>query len=192
VWEKADELGLVTCVHPYLGITGPDTISSGGFTERVSARVPVHHTVTEPIAYIQDADLFVTAALFHGLLEDLPRLKLAVLHAGCTWVPLALEKCETFLWIGEGGFPSAPVCLNPGEVWERHPLLVSFDSWERPVARIPDILAGKAAWGSRYPHHDASDPAEAMAMLAEHDIDDATVAALMGGHARALFGIGQR
>jgi predicted TIM-barrel fold metal-dependent hydrolase len=97
VWEKVDELGLVACVHPYLGITGPETISSGGFTERVSARLPVEHTVTEPIAYIQDADLFVTAALFHGLLEDRPGLKLAVVHAGCTWVPLALEKCETFL-----------------------------------------------------------------------------------------------
>jgi predicted TIM-barrel fold metal-dependent hydrolase len=189
VWEKADELGLVACVHPYLGITGPETISSGGFTERVSARLPVQHTVTEPIAYIQDADLFVTAVLFHGLLEDLPGLKLAVVHAGCTWVPLALEKCETFLWIGEGGFPSVPVCLNPEEVWERHPLLVSFDSWEKSVARIPGVLGGKAAWGSRYPHHDASEPAEATAMLAEHNVDEATVAALMGGHARALFGL---
>jgi predicted TIM-barrel fold metal-dependent hydrolase len=191
VWEKADELGLVVCVHPSPGITGPDTISSGGFTERVSARLGVQHSVTEPIAYIQDADLFVTAAIFHGLLEDLPGLKLAVLHAGCTWVPLALEKCETFLWIGEGGFPSVPVCLNPDEVWQRHPLLVSFDSWEKSVARIPDILGGKAAWGSRYPHHDASEPAEATAMLSEHNVDDATVAALMGGHARTLFGMDQ-
>jgi hypothetical protein len=81
------------------------------------------------------------------------------------------------------------VCLNPEEVWERHPLLVSFDSWEKPVARIPGVLGGKAAWGSRYPHHDASEPAEATAMLAEHNVDDATVAALMGGHARVLFGL---
>jgi predicted TIM-barrel fold metal-dependent hydrolase len=188
VWEEVDELGLVACVHPYLGITGPDTISSGGFTERVSARLSVHHTVTEPIAYIQDADLFATAALFHGLLEDLPSLKLAILHAGSTWVPLALEKCETFLWIGEG-LPSVPVCLNPVEVWERHPLLVSFDGWEKSVGRIPDVLGGKAAWGSRYPHHDASAPAEALEMLAQHNVDGATVAGLMGGHARTLFGI---
>lgn len=188
VWEKVDELGIVACVHPYLGITGPDAISSGGFTERVSARLGVHHSVTEPIAYIQDADLFVTAALFHGLLEDLPDLKLAVLHAGRTWAALALEKCETFLWIGEG-LRSVPVCLRPEEVWERHPLLVSFDSWEKEVGRIPDILGSKAAWGSRYPHHDASEPAEATAMLAEHNVDDATMAALMGGHARELFGI---
>ena len=72
VWEAAAAHGLVACVHPFLGITGPDAISSGGFTERVSSGLGAAHTVAEPIAYMQDADLFVTAALFHGLLEDLP------------------------------------------------------------------------------------------------------------------------
>ena len=127
----------------------------------MSRRLGVTHTVAEPIAYMQDADLFVTAALFHGLLEDLPNLRLAILHSGATWVPLALEKCETYLWLG--GLRSAPVCLEPEEVWERHPLLVSFDSWEKPVGRMPDVPRDKAAWGSRYPHHDTPGPDEAAA-----------------------------
>jgi hypothetical protein len=187
VWEKAAELDLVACVHPFLGITGPDAISSGAFTERVSSGVGAVHTVAEPIAYMQDADLFVTAALFHGLLEDLPQLKLAILHAGCSWVPLALEKCETYLWLG--GMGSVPVSLEPEEVWERHPLLVSFDSWEKAVARMPDVLGGKAAWGSRYPNHDAAGPEEPRAMLADQGVDQSTVDALLGGHAKTLFGL---
>jgi predicted TIM-barrel fold metal-dependent hydrolase len=187
VWEKAAELGLVACVHPFLGITGPDAISSGAFTERVSSRVGVPHTVAEPIAYMQDADLFVTAAMFHGLLEDLPRLKLAILHAGCSWVPLALEKCETYLWLG--GIGSVPVSLEPEDVWERHPLLVSFDSWEKAVARMPDVLADKAAWGSRYPNHDAAGPDEPRGMLADQGLDQSTIDALLGGHARELFSL---
>ncbi len=187
VWEKAAELGLVACVHPYLGITGPDAISSGGFTERVSSRVGVAHTVAEPMAYMQDADLFVTAAFFHGLLEDLPQLKLAILHAGCSWVPLALEKCETYLWLG--GMGSVPVSLEPEEVWDRHPLLVSFDSWEKAVARMPDVLANKAAWGSRYPNHDAAGPDEPRSMLADQGVDPSTIDALLGGHAKTLFGL---
>jgi predicted TIM-barrel fold metal-dependent hydrolase len=187
VWDKAAELGLVACVHPFLGITGPDAISSGAFTERVSSRVGVPHTVAEPIAYMQDADLFVTAAMFHGLLEDLPRLKLAILHAGCSWVPLALEKCETYLWLG--GIGSVPVSLEPEDVWERHPLLVSFDSWEKAVARMPDVLADKAAWGSRYPNHDAAGPDEPRGMLADQGLDQSTIDALLGGHARELFSL---
>jgi len=187
VWEKAAELGLVACVHPFLGITGPDAISSGGFTERVSSRVGVAHTVAEPIAYMQDADLFVTAAMFHGLLEDLPQLKLTITHAGCSWVPLALEKCETYLWLG--GMGSATVSLEPEEVWERHPLLVSFDSWEKAVGRMPDVLGEKAAWGSRYPNHDAACPDEPRAMLTDQGVDEVMVDALLGGHAKALFGL---
>jgi predicted TIM-barrel fold metal-dependent hydrolase len=188
LWARCAELGVVACVHPSSGITGPDTISSGGFADRVSERVGVHHTIAEPIAYMQDADLFVTTAMFHGLFEDLPRLRVAIAHAGTTWVPLALEKSETYLWLG--GMGGVPVCLEPEEVWERQPICVSFDSWERPVARMPDRLGDKAAWGSRYPHHDASGPAEARAMLKANGVDQAMIDRLLGGNAAELFGLG--
>jgi uncharacterized protein len=187
LWERADQLGLVVCVHPSVGITGPDAVSSGGFAERVSARFVQGHTVAEPIAYMQDAQLFVTAAMFHGLLEDLPTLRLAILHAGVSWVPLALEKAETYLWLQPQG--AVPVCLEPEQVWDRHPLIVSFDSWEQPVGRLPDLLGGKAAWGSRYPHHDAATPQEARRMLEDHQVDGATMDRLLGGNAASLFNL---
>jgi uncharacterized protein len=186
VWRQIDELGLVACIHPSLGITGPDAVSSGAFAERVSHRLGAAHTVAEPIAYTQDADLFMTAAFFHGLLEDHPNLRLAITHAGVSWVPLALEKCETYLWLSPQ-FGRADVCLEPGEVWHRHPAVVSFDGWEKSVGRMPDRLGDKAAWGSRYPYHDTSTPAEARAMLHDEGVDESTVAALLGGHAVELF-----
>jgi hypothetical protein len=188
LWSRIDELGMVACVHPSLGITGPDAISSGAFTERVSQRLGVVHTIAEPIAYMQDADLFVTAAFFHGLLEDQPGLRIAILHSGTSWVPLALEKSETYLWLSPQ-FATAFVCLEPEEVWARHPLVVSFDSWERSVAIMPDRLGDKAAWGSRYPHHDAAGPADAVAMLESAHVDQATIDRLMGANAADLFGL---
>jgi predicted TIM-barrel fold metal-dependent hydrolase len=188
LWKHIDELGLVACIHPSLGITGPDAVSSGGFAERVSRRLGATHTIAEPIAYMQDADLFMTAALFHGLLEDHPDLRLAILHSGASWIPLALEKCETYLWLSPQ-FGHANVCLEPEEVWERHPILVSFDGWEKPVGKMPDRLGSKAAWGSRYPHHDASTPAEARAMLESEGADQTTIDTLLGGHAVELFGL---
>jgi predicted TIM-barrel fold metal-dependent hydrolase len=188
LWERAEQLGVVACVHPSLGITGADTVSSGAFADRVSHRLSgVSHTIAEPIAYMQDADLFVTAALFHGLLEDHPDLRIAIAHSGATWVPLALEKSETYLWLG--GLGSVPVCLEPEEVWDRHPISVSFDSWELPVARRPDTLGSKAAWGSRYPHHDTGTPAEARQMLEEHGVDAAMIEELLSGHCTRLFGL---
>jgi predicted TIM-barrel fold metal-dependent hydrolase len=186
LWRHIDELGLVACVHPSLGITGPDAISSGAFAERVSHRLGVAHTIAEPIAHMQDADLFVTSALFHGLMEDLPNLRLAIVHAGTSWVPLALEKSETYLWLSPQ-FATAFVCLEPEEVWERQPIVVSFDSWEEAVAIMPDRLGDKAAWGSRYPNHDAATPAEAREMLEAHAVDDAMIDRLLGGNATGVF-----
>lgn len=188
IYERLDKAGLVACIHPSSGIAGPDAVSSGGFAERVSSRLGIAHSLAEPVAYMQDANLFATAALFHGLLEDLPDLRIAILHSGATWVPLALEKAETYLWLGSG-LGSLPVCLEPEEVWDRHPLVVAFDSWERPVARMPDLLGDKAAWGSRYPHHDAAGPDEARAMLEEHGVDAARIDRLLGGNAADLFGL---
>ncbi len=188
LWQRVDELGLVACVHPSLGITGNDLVSSGGFADRVSQRLAgIRHTIAEPIAYMQDADLFVTAALFHGLLEDLPYLRIAIAHSGATWVPLALEKSETYLWLG--GMGSVPVCLEPEEVWDRHPIAVSFDSWEKPVARRPGTLGRKAAWGSRYPQHDAAGPADARWMLEDHGVEASSIDELLGGHCAELFGL---
>jgi predicted TIM-barrel fold metal-dependent hydrolase len=121
------------------------------------------------------------------LFEDLPDLRVAIAHSGTTWVPLALEKAETYLWLG--GLGSVAVCLEPEEVWDRHPVVVSFDSWERPVARMPDIFADKAAWGSRYPHHDAAGPGEATRMLEDHGVDQAVIDRMLGGNAADLFGL---
>jgi predicted TIM-barrel fold metal-dependent hydrolase len=187
VFDRCVELGMVACVHPSTNITGPDAISSGGFAERVSERLGVHHTVVEPIAHMQDADLFMTTVFFHGLFEDLPELRVAIAHSGTTWVPLALEKSETYLWLGGGG--GMPVCLEPEEVWARHPVLTSFDSWERPVGRMVERIGDKAAWGSRYPSHDTGTPQEARQMLEDAGVDGSTIDRLLGGYATEIYGL---
>jgi hypothetical protein len=46
-----------------------------------------------------------------------------------------------------------------------HAALVTFDTWESGVARLPETYGKLAAWGSRYPHHDASPPDEAIANI---------------------------
>ena len=102
-------------------------------------------------------------------------------------MPLALEKSETYLWLGGGG--GAPVCLEPEEVWERHPVLTSFDSWERPVGRMVKRIGDKAAWGSRYPNHDTGTPDEARQMLEGFGVDASTIDRLLGGYAAEIYGL---
>jgi len=46
-----------------------------------------------------------------------------------------------------------------------------------------------AAWGSRYPHHDASAPDEAIANLRKWNVPDTVMASYMGGNAARHFGL---
>jgi predicted TIM-barrel fold metal-dependent hydrolase len=188
VWRHIEELGLVACVHPSLGISNSEIATNGAFVERLAPRLGLPHTVAEPIAYMQDADLFMTAALFHGLLEDHPQLRLAFGHTGISWVTLALEKAETYLWLSFSSFLE-PVSLEPEEIFERRAIGVTFDSWEETVAHLPSSILAKATWGSRYPHHDAAGPDEARSMLTGAGVDEATIDRLMGANAASLFGL---
>ena len=190
IWARIEELGLVACVHPYLGIANNEATSEGTFVERVSEKLGIGHTVAEPVAYMQDNAMFLVIALFHGLLEDYPRLKLALLHSGASMVPLAIEKAETYLWLSPGSMMgAAPVCLEPEEVFDRSSVVVGFDGWESAAPRMAEFLGPKGAWGSRYPNHDASSPAEAIRLLEQYQTPTATIERLLGDNAARLFGL---
>ena len=127
------------------------------------------------------------ARAFYGHMEIYPRLKLTFIHSGAAWVPLALEKAETYLWLFSG---IRDVSLEPEHVFFARPSLVSFDSWETPVARLTDVFGDVAAWGSRYPNHDTGTVEEARDMLGRCGVADETVAAFLGGNAVRHFGLG--
>ncbi|HXY93825.1 MAG TPA: amidohydrolase family protein [Acidimicrobiia bacterium] len=189
LWRQLEDVGVVACVHPSVGVTNPEPTSAGAYAERIAEKLRIGHSIAEAVAGIQDTGVFLTAAAFHGLLEDFPNLKLAFPHSGSTMVPLVLEKAETYLWLGSGFGRTGPVSLEPEEVFVEHPVLTSFDSWEAPVARMPDLFAATAGWGSRYPNHDTGTPEEAMDMLRANGVGEETIARLMGGNAIELFGL---
>jgi predicted TIM-barrel fold metal-dependent hydrolase len=47
-----------------------------------------------------------------------------------------------------------------------------------------------AAWGSRYPHHDASEPQEAITLCERYGLSPQAQAKLLGGNAARFFGLG--
>ena len=128
----------------------------------------------------------VLALAYYGHLESNPTLKLALCHAGASWFELALEKAETYLWLFPGPLP---VSLEPEELWRQHDALVTFDAWEDSVGILPGVYGAKAAYGTRYPHHDASAPAEATGMLERNGVKPAVIADMMGGNAAKLYGL---
>ncbi len=186
IWAAFEKLGVVAFVHPSPGSTNPQWTSTGAFVERVAANLQVGHNVAEAAAPRMDSMLTLAAFAFCGHMENYPKLKLAFAHAGASWVPLVLEKAETYLTLTSG---IRDVSLEPRHVFEQHPALVTFDAWEATVARLPDLFRDKVAWGSRYPHHDASTPEEAVAMLQKHGALAEDVRKVMGENAARFLGI---
>jgi predicted TIM-barrel fold metal-dependent hydrolase len=186
LWREIEALGLVACVHPASGHTNPEWTSEGSYVERVAGYLRIGHSVAESVAPTMDNAIFLTAMCFCGHMEDFPRLKLSFLHSGASWVPLTLEKAETYLWLMSA---TQDVSLEPDHVFLNRPYLVGFNTWESSVARMPDVYANLAAWGSRYPHHDASAPSEALANLEKWKVPEDVVAAYLGGNAARQFGL---
>lgn len=186
LFERLEKLDLAACIHPAPGHTNPEWTSQGQFNERVAANLNIGHNVAESVAPLMDNAMAFTAFLFFGHLEEYPELRVAFVHGGASWVPVLLEKNETYLTLSPA---IQDVSLSPEEVIRNRPFLVSFDAWESSVGALHDQFEGFGAWRSRYPHHDAAAPDEAIATLKQHGTPDAIVAELMGKNAARFFGV---
>lgn len=187
VWAALAESGLVACVYPSAGSTNPEFSSAGAFVERVASNLGIGHDVAGAIAPVQDAMTFVLTLAYYGHLEEHPELKLCIAGAGASWLTLAVEKAETYLWLFPAG--PIPVSLEPGELWFRPGRAVCFDAWEESIGVLSDEYADVAVFGSRYPRHDAAPPSEAVGMLERCGVKPERIAQFMGGNAARLFGL---
>jgi uncharacterized protein len=186
LWRTLEEQDVTACIHPAAGSTNPEWSCHGAFVERVAHNLRIGHPVAEAAAPFMDNSTFLTALAFYGHMEIYPKLRLSFLHAGAAWVPLVLEKSETYLWLFSG---IRDVSLEPADVFFSRPSLVSFDSWETPVARMPDVFGDVAAWGSRYPNHDTGTVEEARATFARWGLADDVAAKYLGANAVRHFGL---
>jgi predicted TIM-barrel fold metal-dependent hydrolase len=186
VWKALEELDVAACVHPSSGSTNPEWSCHGPFVERVAGNLRIGHDIAESVAPFLDNSTLLTALCFYGHLEIYPKLRLTIAHSGAAWIPLALEKAETYLWLFSG---IRDVSLEPADVFFGRPSLVAFDSWETPVARLTDMFENVAAWGSRYPNHDTGTVDEALGTMARYQVPAPTVAKYLGGNALRHFGL---
>ncbi len=187
VWAALEEMGIVACLHPSPGSTNPEFTSHGPFLERVAGNLAIGHPVAESVAPVQDNMFAILCLMYYGHLEEYPGVRLSMCHAGASWLELALEKAETYLWLFPAG--PIPVSLEPEHLWFERSTMVTFDAWEESVAELHDVYSSAVNWGSRSPHHDASSPQEALALLEGKCVPGETIARMMGANAAALYGL---
>jgi predicted TIM-barrel fold metal-dependent hydrolase len=119
-------------------------------------------------------------------MERYPQLKVVVAQASL--MEEVIEKMEASTRV----VPLLhyyPVRTDPEEMWEEGRVLLGFDAEERLIQRLPHLFAEKIVWGSRYPHHDTTSAWDAIALLTQAQVDDTSIARMLGGNAAEQFGV---
>jgi len=142
-WSLADEALVVVATHA--GVDGYDAVvkmwePEGG--ESSLFRSPLRGVVTKGRAVTD----FYAAALCHRLFERHPRLRMASVENGASWVPDLLHRLDEAANRNPDYFPEHPRDLFGEHVW-----ITPF--WED---RVPDLLgdvrADRLLLGSDWPH----------------------------------------
>jgi predicted TIM-barrel fold metal-dependent hydrolase len=74
-------------------------------------------------------------------------------------------------------------------MWEEGYVMLGFDAEERMIQKLPHDFAEKIVWCSRYPHHDTTSAWDAIEQLAKANVDQATIARMLGTNAAEQFGV---
>ena len=159
--------------------------SPGQFVANIMQLMGSRQAGDAAFGFIAEAMTWTAVVLMTGWLERFPRLKVAILESNSSWLPLVLEKAETYLdlykHLGEK-------IGNPREVFYKS-CFIAFESDEEMTFRLWDLFEDIGLWSSDMPHLDASDVWEAIDHMNKWKVPQAVQEKMLGGNARRLYGI---
>ena len=131
----------------------------------------------------------MTALVSGGVFDRHPRLRVAFLESGVTWVPYFLDRLHEHFekrgdWIPNGWRRDPRELVAAGQI---------YVSCEADETLLPAVVAALGAdfilYASDYPHWDSEFPMSATALRTRPDLDDDARAKILGGNARRFFGL---
>jgi uncharacterized protein len=218
LWAELETQGVTAAVHPTAGLWNPEWTSHGPFIEKIKNRLnqrtfmndagggptagggngigfsffaspPLGHPAASILAPWLDNHMFVASSLIgFTVMQRFPNMKVVVAHGKASWMEEVLEKMEA----STRTVPLLnyyPVRTDVEEMWEEGHVMLGFDAEERLIQRLPHQFAEKIVWGSRYPHQDTTSAWDAIQQLMHAQVDEPTIARMLGGNAAAQFGI---
>jgi predicted TIM-barrel fold metal-dependent hydrolase len=210
LWREFENLGIVLGMHTFpsrgeamspaldqrMGanrkrLFGDEEVlvySPGQFVANIMQLMGSRQAGDAAFGFIAEAMTWTAVVLMTGWLEKFPRLKVAILESNSSWLPLVLEKAETYLdlykHLGEK-------IGNPREVFYRS-CFIAFESDEEITFRLWDLFENIGLWSSDMPHLDAADVWEAIDHMNKWKVPQEAQEKMLGGNARRLYGIEPR
>ena len=178
LWAAVEALDVPLSVHEGTGARLPVTGA-----DRFRSSIMLQHATSHPMEMMSAAASLICG----GVLERHPRLRVAFLEAGASWLPYWLWRLDEHVaWLGRGEAPS--LRLTPSEYFRRQ-CFASVDCDEAPLAQtIAAIGDDCLLFASDYPHPDAKHPHAVETFLALEGLSDASRRKLLWDNPRRLYG----
>jgi predicted TIM-barrel fold metal-dependent hydrolase len=141
------------------------------------------------ISFPFDQMTAMTALISGGVLDRHPRLRVAFLEAGVTWVPYFLDRLHEH-WEKRGDWIAGGWRRDPREYVAAGQVYVSCEAGETLLPAVVDALgADFILYASDYPHWDSEFPESAKTLRERGDLPAEARARILGANAQRLFGI---
>lgn len=117
IYEEAERLGCAMTVH---GTNGDDELASGGYDTFTEV-----HTVSFPVGILAQ----FTSMIYQGVPDRFPRLRLAFLEIGCTWLPYWLDRMDEH-WEKRGEVETPYLKRSPSHCVREREIYFSVEAGE--------------------------------------------------------------
>lgn len=182
-WARVEESGILVSMHSSdSGYTRYQNDWEGSNTEFLPF-APMAFRMLSTWRPIEDA---VGSFIAHGCLSRFPKLNVAVIENGSTWVRPLMENLKTAYKKKPQEFLEDPVM-----VLKRNIHISAF--WEEDLNELSDLVGeDRVLFGSDYPHPEGlAEPRKYVDELRGQGCSEERVAKIMGGNLARLLGVEQ-
>ena len=201
------ELKLVGAMLPAVGLRKPlgheDYWPLYAEAEKLDCMVGVHATVRGPHYFAADLfDQFIevhtlshsfaqmlqmTSIILRGVMESFPRLRVAFMEAGCSWVPYWMGRMDEE-W-EKRGKAEAPLCKKkPSEYVKSGRVYLHAEDYEPLVGATAQVLGHQVLYyASDWPHWDTEFPENIHHLAAREDLSPEARKWLLADTAKQLY-----
>lgn len=184
-WTRCEQASIAVAIHGSTHLFGP-TIGRDRFTTRFALHA-CSHSMEVQMAFLTLLDA--------GVLERHPRLRVAFLEAGASWIPHWLWRLDEICYATGPNENARNVTMKPSHYFARQ-CWVGIEPGEPCLREVIDLIgADRLLYGTDFPHPDhlmssaspGGEPSGPEHERAGGDLRDHERTLVFGANARALF-----
>jgi hypothetical protein len=180
IYEEAEKLGMPLAVH------GAPSQNLG--LDHLDPFVKVH-TLAHPLPIF----VHLTDMMFSGVFDDFPKLKVAYLETGASWLPFMMDRLDIEWDSIQGAAIRKKVKHKPSYYFtETDNIWVSCEMGERALKYVIDMAGpDRILYASDFPHEPTEEDltGDVPEFLEREEFDDDVKAKILYRNAKRLYGI---